>query len=202
MSADNATISKLLSALEAVRSKAFEYRVAQGRHMPESWAAHFDEIEQLAAAALVQEPQRYLYAEIVKARELVHLAPVPFLALCLADVPGQRTTDDRSKVTCAACLAVRLVDPCMRCGRVMRSTDAAFGGFCADCDNKHHSECDASKPCDGCRDFPEQSDREARAKRCGRCGLHPSIKNLECPDCSGLEPAEPLLTVISMRTEP
>lgn len=197
-----AEISKLLTALEAVRSKVFEYRVAQGRHMPESWAQHFREIEDLAAAALVQEPQRYLYEEIIKARELVHLAPVPFRPLCLADEPGQKSTNDRSKANCAACLAVRLVDPCMRCGRDLYSTDAAFGGFCADCDNKHHNECDASKPCDGCRDFPEQPDREAKAKRCARCGLHPSIKNLECPDCSGLEPAEPFLTVISMRTEP
>lgn len=60
-------------ALESVRKKASEYRVAQGRHMPPSWQTHFDELEDEAAAALAKKPERYLYAEIVKARGTTEL---------------------------------------------------------------------------------------------------------------------------------
>lgn len=56
-------------ALARVRTMAFEYRVAQGRHMPDDWAKHFRDLEDLAAAALGQEPKRYLYEEIIAARK-------------------------------------------------------------------------------------------------------------------------------------
>jgi hypothetical protein len=76
--ANAAECSRLRTALESTRKKAFEYRVAQGRHMPPSWQTHFEEMEDEAAKALEMKPERYLYAEIVKARgttELVREEP-------------------------------------------------------------------------------------------------------------------------------
>lgn len=66
-----------------------------------------DPISEAFAAMQATESARDSVSAIereAKTSEVIHLAAVPFKAICGCDKPGTRTNDNRAKVTCAKCL--------------------------------------------------------------------------------------------------